>query len=113
MILTMSAYNGIIQVTHDRHIPGDSRVTDDGAGGPGNPNPLVPKGPRELTRSRRIGLSRTVCTVCGAIRDQGLTLHKPGCTVDDDAVKFDTPKWRRETTGPLDRNQTSRDTGWS
>lgn len=113
MILTMNADDGMLQVTADRHIPGDSNVVDDAGSGPGNPNPLIPKGPRDLARSRRIGLSRTVCTVCGATRDQGRTLHKSGCTVDAAVSEFGTPKWRRETTGPIAVNQTSKDTGWS
>jgi hypothetical protein len=113
MLLTMSEDNGMIRLTADRHVPGDSKVTDDSGSGPGNPNPLIPKGPRDLHRSRRIGMSRTVCTVCGSARDQGLTLHKPGCTVDEDAEKYGTPKWRRERTGPLSTRQTSRDAGWS
>jgi hypothetical protein len=104
--------SGMIHVSADRHVPGDSKTTDDGGNGPGNPNPLIPKGPRDLFRSRRIGLSRTVCTICGSIRDQGLTVHKPGCTADAAAEQFDTPRWRREVTGPIAKNQTSRDTGW-
>lgn len=113
MILTMSDNDGLITLTADRHVPGDSDTVGNDATGPGNPNPLIPKGPRDLHRSRRIGLSRTVCTVCGAIKDQGLTFHKPGCNVDAAAEQFGTPKWRRETTGPIAVNQTSRDTGWS
>ena len=112
MILTMSDDNGLISVTADRHVPGDSKVTDEGANGPGNPNPLIPKGPRDLFRSRRIGLSRTVCTVCNAVRDQGMTHHQSGCNVAEAHERFGTPKWRRETTGPIENNQTSRDTGW-
>lgn len=112
MILTESYENGMTSITADRHVPGDSNVTSDGPGGPGNPNPLIPKGPRDLHRSRRIGLVRVVCTVCGAERDQGLTLHKPGCSIESAADEFGTPKWRRETTGPLSTRQTSRDTGW-
>jgi hypothetical protein len=112
VILTMSADDGMIKVSADRHVPGDSKTTDDGGNGPGNPNPLVPKGPRDLFRSRRIGLSRTVCTVCGATRDQGLTVHRSGCDVDQKVVYFGTPKWRYETTGPMTTRETSRDTGW-
>lgn len=109
----MSDEDGLIKVSADRHVPGDSKVTNDGGTGPGNPNPLIPKGPRDLFRSRRIGLSRVVCTVCGAVRDQGLTVHKPGCDVDWDVYDFGTPKWRRETTGPLTSRQTSRDATWT
>lgn len=112
MILTMSDDSGLIQVTADRHIPGDTNTVGNDANGPGNPNPLVPKGPRDLFRSRRIGLSRTVCMICGAIRDQGLTFHKPGCTAEACCDQFGTPRWRRESTGPIDRDETSRDTGW-
>jgi len=112
MILTISDNDGLLTASADRHVPRDSRTTDDGSSGPGNPNPLMPRGPRDLNRSRRIGLSRTVCTVCGAIRDQGLTLHKPGCTADELEREFDTPKWRREETDPIPKNMTSKHTGW-
>lgn len=112
MIITMSGSNGMLSVTADRHVPGDTDTTNEGGAGPGNPNPLVPKGPRDLVRSRRVGLSRTVCTVCGATRDQGRTLHKSGCNVDHVHAKFGTPKWRREVTGPMTTRQTSRDVGW-
>jgi hypothetical protein len=109
----MSEDNGMVELSADRHVPGDSNVTDDNGSGPGNPNPLIPKGPRDLTRSRRVGLSRTVCTVCGAIKDQRRTFHKPGCNVHAAAEQFNTPRWRRERTGPIANNATSRDTGWS
>lgn len=112
MIVTMNDDGGMLTVTADRHVPGDSDTSAEGLGGPGNPNPLVPKGPRDLTRSRRVGLSRTVCTVCGAIRDQGRTFHKSGCNVDAAHAEYGTPKWRREVTGPIETRQTSRDTGW-
>lgn len=112
MILTMTDDNGLLKVTNDRHVPGDTNTSDDGGSGPGNPNPLVPKGPRDLNRSRRIGLSRVVCTVCRSSRDQGLTLHKPGCNVDEMNERYGTPKWVREVTGPLAKNQTSRDVDW-
>lgn len=113
MILTTKDDNGILNMTADRHVPGDSNVIGDEASGPGNPNPLLPKGPRDLYRSRRVGLSRTVCTVCGSTRDQYRTHHKPGCNVDELVAEFGTPKWRRETTGPMETRQTSRDKGWS
>lgn len=113
MILTMSDDNGLISVTADRHIPGDSNTTpDDGTNGPGNPNPLVPKGPRDLFRSRRIGLTRVVCTACRAVRDQGYCHHKSDCTIDEWSSRYGTPKWSKERTGPIPNNATSRHTGW-
>lgn len=49
-------------------------------------------GPRDLERSRRVGLSRTVCAECGGILGEVVMSHAQGCT---------STERRRETTGPL------------
>lgn len=60
--------------------------------------------PVDLTRSRRAGLSRTVCANCAAIKDQGVCRHARDC---------DAPgEWMRLTTGALLPDQTSKDVGW-
>lgn len=59
-----------------------------------------PGAPRDLARSRRVGLSRTVCVDCGAVKDQGYCKHAPGCWTSDD--EGSTRRFVRETTGPLD-----------
>ena len=60
--------------------------------------------PIELTRSRRVGLIATVCTDCGAAKDQGYCRHTLDCS---------TPgTWDRKRTGPLADNETAADAGW-
>lgn len=77
-------------------------------------NPRDYKMPVDLTRSRRVGLSQTVCMDCGAIKDQGYCHHEAGCPNRPSALWNRTlPRWYRHTTGPLLSNQTSADTGWS
>lgn len=50
--------------------------------------------PRDLERSRRVGLSRTVCDECGGVKGEVILRHAPGCSASGQR--------RRETTGPLD-----------
>lgn len=85
--------------------------THDIASGPSRGEPgqrsLSPRDyrmPTDLTRSRRVGLSRTVCVNCAAVKDQGLCRHASDC---------DAPgEWMKLTTGPLRPDQTSKDVGW-
>lgn len=65
--------------------------------------------PVDLARSRRVGLTRTVCPMCFAVRDQGFTQHERWCPA---AVAADRPDWKKETTGPMLPNETSADVGW-
>jgi hypothetical protein len=66
------------------------------AGGPAPEGGLTARSQRtpvDLTRSRRVGLSRTVCADCGATKDQGKTSHTLACSLPGE--------WVRERTGPL------------
>lgn len=74
---------------------------DEGRGPRGN----SPGAPRDLERSRRVGLSRIVCSDCGGVRDQGHLHHEAGCEADYTLLV-------RQTTGPLAANQTAADVGW-
>jgi hypothetical protein len=71
------------------------------------------RGPRDLMRSRNVGLVRDVCSRCGVTRGpEGRTTHRGGCQ----AVAQVDPqpmRWVREQTGPITARQTSRDTGWT
>lgn len=64
--------------------------------------------PTDLARSRRVGLSRTICIDCGAIKDQGRATHAADCLVG----VHGPAAWLREVTGPMSPNETSADVGW-
>lgn len=61
--------------------------------------------PVDLTRSRRVGLSRTVCGGCGAVYDQGHARHSRYCAVP--ATELGRLRVR-ETTGPLGKTETTK-----
>jgi hypothetical protein len=56
-----------------------------------------PGAPRDLARSRRVGLSRTVCADCRAVKDEGYCQHENWCLGEEGFPGG----FRRETTGPL------------
>lgn len=58
--------------------------------------------PVDLTRSRRVGLSRTVCADCGAERGESSISHSLKCRLPGE--------WVRERTGPLAPAEVS---GWA
>lgn len=59
--------------------------------------------PADLTRSRRVGLSREACWTCGAIRGpEGFTTHNHGCTIKNDPdIPGKGPRWVRVKATPL------------
>lgn len=64
----------------------------------------------DLLRSRRRGLSKTVCRGCGAKVDQGRTRHTWYCPLES----TDLPDHRvRYRTVALKNGQTSHHVGWS
>lgn len=74
------------------------------------------RSPQELTRSRRVGLSATVCSDCGAVIDQGRARHTAKCwTARNYAEIYVTGSGHRVrmTTGPMAKHETSADTGWT
>lgn len=62
--------------------------------------------PVDLTRSRRVGLSRNVCYDCRAVIGETITRHAVTCRIAGSGFR------QRETTGPMLANQTSADVGW-
>lgn len=60
--------------------------------------------PRDMSRSRRVGLSRTVCDECGSAKGEQMLSHEPGCTAAGGR--------RRETTGPLHAAVVAAVAGW-
>lgn len=70
--------------------------------------------PMDLSRSRRVGLSRTACGFCGAVKDQGVCHHAVGCVGSEAEVIVNAPdlRWTAETTGPMAPNETSAEVGW-
>lgn len=66
--------------------------------------------PVDLTRSRRHGITMTVCAYCGAPYDQGLCRHNGDMPHPETSI--DEPRRIRIGTGPMLANQTSNDTGW-
>lgn len=66
--------------------------------------------PVDLTRSRRFGLTMTVCSHCGASYDQGYCRHNADMPHPESSI--DEPRRVRISTGPMLANQTSNDTGW-
>lgn len=77
--------------TTDQH-GGETYDIGRGPSGRGN------RTPKDLYRSRRVGLVRSACPECGAIHDQGFTVHEGTCSY---AVETYRPEWKREKTGPL------------
>lgn len=49
--------------------------------------------PVDLARSRRVGISLTICTECGATKDQAFCRHNPGCSAPG--------TFWQDTSGPL------------
>lgn len=64
--------------------------------------------PRDLQRSRSIGLSRIECSSCHAVLDNGVCHHDQRCLADP----RDEGRWWRRTTGPMAVDETSKDVGW-
>jgi hypothetical protein len=60
--------------------------------------------PMDLTRSRKVGLTRIVCSSCGAAYDQGYCRHNPADHTHAHKVVI--------KTGPMKPDQTSTETGW-
>ena len=68
--------------------------------------------PVDLTRSRKVGLSRTRCYDCQAVKDQGVCRHTKSCSVRIYGNQMPVSGFVRETTGPMASNETSAEVGW-
>lgn len=113
-----------------RMVPGseDSRggPTPTPKGGRRKTSPRDMRQPTDLMRSRRVGLRRTTCLDCGAVKDQGVCRHAAWCPAEtykawnrEARTQRGGPKdgkpfteWACETTGPMLPKETSAETGW-
>ena len=77
------------------------------ANGPSLGNTVSLRGlrmPADMKRSRRVGLSRDVCSECGGVKHEQSTRHERYCSVPGTRI--------RQRTGPLHTTQRPFDYEW-